>query len=83
MAQRIYQQALDVQSACNLSGVIYSLKEVADKVWEEIRSGTSDVKKFADHPVMRLFAEQIYHLAAHQDWHDAYEICQKKVGEGK
>ena len=50
-----YQTAMDVQSACNLSGVILSFARVIVKI-----PGGTDARN--RHPICRLYAEQIAHL---------------------
>ena len=58
-----YQQALDAQSACNLSGIVRTFSEVTRRIWDEVRAnggGTDDVNK---HPICRMYAEQIAYLS--------------------
>ena len=73
--QRAAQSALDVQSACNLSGVIYSFAEIIAflRTLPECR-GTKWTNK---HPICRLFAEQIMHLtdAGQSGDYDADDIA--------
>jgi hypothetical protein len=77
-----YQTALDVQSACNLSGVVRSFAEVMPKIWDEARSqnqgGTDWVNS---HPICRLYAEQIAFLAGKMDYFDASKECREKAKE--
>jgi len=75
------QLALDVQTACNLLGVIYSFARVAESLRPEM-----DTPTFNTHPVCRLFAEQISHLTDagmgdSETYHKAYDACHKLVGE--
>ena len=52
-----FKMAMDVQSACNLKGVLRSMVEMADKYPPH-------------HPILRLFAEQVIFLAGgHGDAH--------------
>ncbi len=55
-----YQEAIDVQNACNLSGVVGSFSRVLTKLWEVPGAGTEFVNT---HPISRLYAEQIAHLS--------------------
>jgi len=81
MARNMYQLALDSQTACNLSGLIYSLPKIADEVWEELRANNNGtIPAFREHPVMRLFAEQIAFLAA-GDYSAAAAICEEKKNQ--
>lgn len=77
-----YQNALDVQSACNLSGVVHSFSEVIERVWNEahrLGKGTAWVNS---HPICRLYAEQIAHLTGETDYFDASKICQENSFKG-
>lgn len=77
-----YQDALDVQSACNLCGVVQSFAKVMLKI-RASANGTDEANK---HPIARLYAEQIAYLsgagmgdtgtytAAYVDVHRALEV---------
>lgn len=74
--QQAAQSALDVQSACNLSGVARSFGEVmmALRALPEC-TGTEWANH---HPVARLFAEQIVYLTGGNDFESyskAYDAC--------
>jgi len=63
LTKKHFQQALDVQFACNLSGIVQSFSKTLDHIWEEARAcghGTDWVNK---HPICRLYAEQIAYLS--------------------
>jgi hypothetical protein len=75
--KRDYQDALMVQSACNLSGVTHSFSKILFKLIKEAQEqgkGTDWVNK---HPICVLFAEQISHLAK-GDYFDAYKVCEER-----
>ncbi len=71
----MYDDALAVQSACNLSGVVQSFATHIRKIVKEGK-GTDYVN---NHPVSRLFAEQISHLTRNKDYSDAYKECKAKA----
>ena len=84
-----YEDAMAVQSACNLSGVVYSFARVMDKICEDTDSGT---KERNTHPICRLYAEQIMHLTCggvgdNLSYRAAYmevaDIIEKVKQEGK
>lgn len=60
--QAMAQSALDVQSACNLSGVVRSFAEIVHAMRMEHGMDTPTCNT---HPVCILFAEQIAHLTTH------------------
>ncbi len=55
-----YQEAIDVQNACNLSGVVHSFSRAMTKIWESNKTGTEEANT---HPIARLYAEQVMHLS--------------------
>ena len=76
-----YKQAILVQDACNLSGVLLSFLEVIKKIREE----ENDTKKINEHPICKLYADKIYSLAFNRalsrinDKHaDAMSTCEKR-----
>jgi hypothetical protein len=80
--QEAAQAAIDVQSACNLSGVIHSFAEVMNVLWDEankLGEGTEWVNR---HPICRLFVEQIMYLTGEFDYYKASDIC-AKIAKGE
>jgi len=59
---RDYQQALDSQYACNLSGIIKSWSEILMHIWDEAREHEGGTDWVNRHPINRLFVEQAAHL---------------------
>jgi hypothetical protein len=60
--QELAQQSLDVQDACNLSGVVHSFAKAMDVLWAEARvhgHGTSWINK---HPIVTLFLDKLASL---------------------
>ena len=55
----IYQNALDVQSASNLSGVVLQFARDMRRINEEVRASGGGTEQVNKHPVCRLYAEQI------------------------
>jgi len=75
----IWQTALDVQNACNASGVIKSLAHAVDAIWKEAHGtgqGTDFVNK---HPIIVLYLEQLAHLSGatlnHPYYYDAHKAA--------
>lgn len=72
------QLALDVQDACNLSGVVRSFATVTETLWEEARrlnQGTDFVNR---HPISILFSskiESLTHSGSVREFSQAYEAC--------
>jgi hypothetical protein len=67
-----YQDALAAQSACNLSGVVFSFCEAMKAICEEDHKigGGTDWKNH--HAICRLYAEQIMWLTSARDYTDAH-----------
>jgi uncharacterized membrane protein YccC len=65
--QELAQQALDVQDACNLSGVAKALGRAMDALWTEANQhghGTDWVNR---HPIVTLFLDKLDSLNGIQD----------------
>lgn len=65
------EQAIDVQDACNLSGVLRSFVLVIDALRANGVAGTDAI---ATHPVSVLFADKIRSLTG-DDFSTAYHAC--------
>lgn len=72
-----YKKALQVQSACNLTGVLNSMLEVARKVREEGGDW--------HHPILRMYAEQVSFLtggSSLESYQGAYKQCETHINGG-
>lgn len=81
------QEALAVQDACNLSGVVHSfstiITEVRTRLDSEGKGGTDNVNT---HPVCVLFSDKVAHLTGTQHFGDdkvslAYNWAHDQVGK--
>ncbi len=70
-----YQDALHVQTACNLSGVVHSFNRVMKKICNQSNKEQRGTEWKNSHPICRLYAEQIMHLTAETEYSAAYAIC--------
>jgi hypothetical protein len=81
----IYQDALDVQSASNLSGVVLRFAEDMKRINDEVRAAGGGTDRVNKHPVCRLYAEQIAWLTGAGGCNDpetyrtAHDACHSKV----
>jgi hypothetical protein len=73
-----YELAILVQSACNLSGVVFSFERVMKKICHEAKNNNHGTDWKNHHPICRLFAEQIMHLTQKTDYEGAYKYCEEK-----
>jgi hypothetical protein len=83
MNTKIYANALLSQNACNLSGILKSLARDIDDIWQEARDLGQGTDYVNQHPVIRLYLEQLVHLnKANMDsfdqYHKASEVCRKR-----
>jgi len=69
-----YQCALDVQTACNLSGVVYAFADIMKRICEDSHEYGTEWRN--THAISRLFAEQIMHLTSKRDYFEAYKLCE-------
>jgi hypothetical protein len=76
-----YQQAMDSQAACNLSGIVFSFAQAMEKICAEAQAAGHDTEWRNRHPVCRLFAEQILHLTGSDpgSYAAAYATCQERA----
>ncbi len=92
--QQAAQAALDVQNACNLSGVLASFKEIVHEViWPEAHRLGKGTEWVNTHPVCSLFLDKLASLNHLQclcseslrHYHDAYieveKLAQSKILE--
>jgi hypothetical protein len=60
----IYRSALQVQDACNLSGVAHSLsRDVLPAVWAEAHAAGQGTEYVNTHPAVVLFVDKLASLA--------------------
>jgi len=79
-----YADAVQVQDACNLSGVIFAFARVMQKICDDDTKGTAAKN---NHPIAVLFADKIHDMtvrknAGHSvmDFHRAYDECCDRAG---
>lgn len=75
------QQAMDIQSADNLSGVIRAFSGILTVLWGEAHKLGEGIVWINKHPIAVLFAEKIKSLTG-DDFATAYEECEK-LAKGK
>lgn len=70
--QKLAQEALDVQDACNLTGVALGMHKVLCELMVHVR-GTDDVNT---HPISRLWADKVASLAGNEQGSLYKEYCE-------
>lgn len=78
------KMALDIQDACNLSGVVTSFAQAMEVICKSERNTGTDWKN--NHPIARMFASKIHDLSGMglSDSHafvEAYDLC-KRLADG-
>jgi hypothetical protein len=77
--QELYQSALDVQNACNLSGVLYTFANVVAELRTHLHHevGTNfSTSMLNTHPIVVLFSNKITSLSNSEDaFASAYNHC--------
>ena len=79
-----YKNAILVQDAVNLSGVVKSFSEVLTRIWEEARELGKGTDYVNTHPISILYSDKIADLTGSRDFlsfSDAYRICNDKSKE--
>ena len=86
LTKRDYQDAIDVQDACNLSGVVHSFDKIVSRIWDEAREkglGTDYVNR---HPIVVMFVSKLASLSggdSMENFRLAYEACQVLAWGGR
>jgi len=81
---RDYQNALEVENACNLSGVVKSYSQVMERIWQEARAKGEGTDWVNTHPIAVLYSHACLYLAT-GNWGDtlkyikAVDACQSAV----
>ena len=76
-----YEQAINSQGACNATGLINSLNDLRDKLWNVARQYGHGTEWVNHHPILQLYAYQLAHLCHGREpiewegWHKAYMFC--------
>lgn len=60
---RLYQDAMDVQNACNLSGVVHAMSKAVTELWEEARENSGGTDYVNQHPVVIAYISKLRALA--------------------
>jgi hypothetical protein len=76
-----YKDAITVQDACNLSGVVHSFSAIVSRIWEEARMKNEGTDWVNGHPICVLFASKIADLVGVRDvgYFKAWTACIEEV----
>jgi hypothetical protein len=80
-----YRNAIDSQSACNVSGLVGAMNEVKDRIWATDRKYGIGTYFVNHHPIIQLYAYQIAYLSHGREpiewagFSDAYKFCKSVV----
>jgi hypothetical protein len=74
-----YEDAIAVQTACNLSGVVHSFSRAMTAICEEATAKGHGTEWKNNHPICRLFAEQIKFLAGCTDYCKAFTEVEEYI----
>jgi len=73
-----YEEALSSQTACNLGALVHSFDRVITKLQFEARIFGHGTDWINQHPITRLYAEQIMFLSSKRDYSEAASYCEKR-----
>ena len=80
-----YECAINGQSACNATGLINSMSELTEKLWNNARQLGHGTEWVNHHPILQLYAYQLAHLCHRREpiewdgWQSAYAFCKSVV----
>ena len=81
------KQALAVQDACNLSGVVHALDKIVTLLWEEANRTGGGTEWVNRHPITVLFVDKLAdlcgvpHMSSTGHYSRAYEACKQLTEE--
>jgi len=73
-----HEEALISQTACNLGALVHSFNRVITKLQFEARIFGHGTDWINQHPITRLYAEQIMFLSSKRDYSEAASYCEKR-----
>jgi hypothetical protein len=81
--KELAQEAIDVQDACNLSGVVHGWHRAMEDLCDILRDSGTDGRN--THPINQMWASKCHDLArmGTSDWEQyskAYDACKKLAG---
>lgn len=82
LTSKDYEFAMYSQDACNLSGLAKSLSNVIDRIWEEARAQGKGTEYVNNHPIVRLYVEQMRHLCR-TPYSEAYSKVADEIADAK
>jgi hypothetical protein len=65
--QELAQEALSVQDACNLSGVVHAMSRVMSDLWDHARQAGQGTDWVNRHPITQVFIDKLVQLSQYQD----------------
>ncbi len=77
-----YKRAIDVQNACNLSGVVHTFSRAMAHIWFEARKEGKGTDWVNSHPIAVLYSSKVASLTGSHDsvqFSRAYDICRDKA----
>ena len=78
LTKKDYNDAILVQDACNLSGIVHSWSQMLQKIWVEAREQDAGTQFVNEHPINVMFASKVASLTGSEDpsqFSVAYEAC--------
>jgi hypothetical protein len=84
--QQAASDALAVQDACNLSGVVHGFARAMEAVVDDCRSKKQGSDEYKEHPIVIMFMDKLVSMtrwngALTNGFINAYDDCKKMAGE--
>jgi len=70
--QELANEALQIQDACNLSGVVHSFHRVISEVWENARAQGKGTDWVNRHPIVRAYVSKLVMLSRYEIGDDTF-----------
>jgi hypothetical protein len=71
--QAVAKEAIQIQDACNLSGVVHSFSRAMETIWAEAREGEGKGTEWVNtHPIVTLYIDKLLDLNRRSDAFEAW-----------
>lgn len=77
LSPKDWDDAIEIQDACNLSGVVFSFARVMQRI---CNSTAGDTSVRNHHAIARLYADKIMQLTGGRAFSEAFDECWREAG---
>lgn len=82
LTKQDYERALNIQDACNLSGVVRSWARVMERIWDEAHAKGKGTEFVNRHEINVLYASKVASLTnagGMDEFSMSYDLCKQAI----